>query len=473
MPTPMRYQPQGAIRVRSELTTGGRGIGFVLGQTRSDIFGGRPEIAYFGAPAQVGNTQGYARKFVAASSTYARVTPTAGTIDLTGNFFVVVAFTPDLVTTAGYRIAHFSDTVAGLNFQLVQISKKLCFVLGTGSNQGATATSSAELLQGAPYVAVMGRGPDGFFLYLDGAPQVLGSNGTGGIANNIVSADINLARRGDNASYWNGQISLFAYGQGRVDPAALSSNPWLLFEEDDDERAATLAASPQSYTLTAAAGTFDLSGAAVGLCAARRLATEPAAFALAGAGAAIRTVRKITPCAGSLSLTGSDATLTASRRLSAASGSFTIVGQAATLVHTAAPAPDGPTYVVTAASGSFALSAAPTALVASRRMATDAGSFSVAAAPARFAALRRMSAASGQIDVAGAAVLLLTDRRLQAAAGVFTVAGGDIAFRHSAQVEYARAPAGSGYAPRRHEYQSRPAQISTGGRPPATQENYR
>ncbi|WP_305821391.1 hypothetical protein [Massilia brevitalea] len=49
-------------------------------------------------------------------------------------------------------------------------------------------------------------------------------------------------------------------------------------------------------------------------------------------------------------------------------------------------------------------------------------------------------------------------------------------------IQYARAPAGAGYTPRRNEYQarpaqgghqSRPAQASAGGRPPATQENYR
>lgn len=39
--------------------------------------------------------------------------------------------------------------------------------------------------------------------------------------------------------------------------------------------------------------------------------------------------------------------------------------------------------------------------------------------------------------------------------------------------QFVRAPAGSGYTPRRHEYQPRPALMSTDGRPPAIQENYR
>jgi len=39
--------------------------------------------------------------------------------------------------------------------------------------------------------------------------------------------------------------------------------------------------------------------------------------------------------------------------------------------------------------------------------------------------------------------------------------------------QFVQAPAGAGYTPRRHEYQSRPAQVSTGSRPSATQENYR
>jgi len=39
--------------------------------------------------------------------------------------------------------------------------------------------------------------------------------------------------------------------------------------------------------------------------------------------------------------------------------------------------------------------------------------------------------------------------------------------------QFVRAPAGSGYTPRCHEYQSRPVQVPTDGRPSAIQENYR
>jgi len=519
MATPMRHQPQGATRVRSELTTGGRGIGFVLGPTRSDIFGGRSELAFFGAPEQVGSTQGYARKFVAARSTYARVTPPPGLIDLTGNFSVLIAFVLDVAgASTTSRIVHFSDTVANLNFQLVLISQKLCMVVGTSSSQFSVATSAASMVAGVPYVAEVGRGPDGFFMYLDGAPQVLGSNGAGGIANNIVSADINIGRRGDGASYFTGQVSLFSYQRGTFDSASRSANPWQLFEDENDvDQFTAAAAPPKSHTLAADPGTFALSGAAASLRARRTLATAAGEFTLFGAATGLRVARRIpgaagefalvgnpavlraTRClaaasaslvlagtdvalraarglsasAGRFSMAGGAAQLIAARRLSAGSGSFAIVGPAALLVHAAAPAPGGPTYVLAATPGSFAVAGAPAPMVVSRRISSGAGQFAVSGPPAAIVALRRLIVAPGVFDIGAAATLLQVARRVPVGPGAFAVTGSNIVFKHSAQIEYARAPAGSGYTPRRYEYQSRPAQVSNDARPPAIQETYR
>ena len=274
---------------------------------------------------------------------------------------------------------------------------------------------------------------------------------------------------------------------------SISGNPWQLFlspNTDEDDPPPT----PSVYTLTAAAGAFAVAGSPAGLRAARRLAAvpaafslvaaaaalraarrlplEPGAFALTGSAAGLRATRKFAADSGVFSLTGGVATLVAARRLSAATGSFAVVGQAATLVHTAAPALEGPTYVLTALSGSFALSAAPAALVASRRLAASTGEFGIAAAPVGVTASRRLGAAPGAFGVSGAAAALQVARCLPAATGAFMITGVDVALRYSAQIEYARAPAGPGYTPRRQEYQSRPAQVG-GIRPSATEKAYR
>lgn len=517
MGSPMRYQPQGLARLRRSVLAGARGIGFVFGSSRSDIFGGAPQLTYFGGtgPVLISNQHGLARKFVSGSSNYARVTPPAGLIDLAGSFAVVVAFVLDSTSTA--RILHYSDTVNGLNMQLVSsASGRLGMVVGTGSNQFPNVSSTAPLTVGVPYVVVAGRSPDGYFMHLNGVAQAGSNASVGGLANNIVSADINIGRRGDGSSYFSGQVSLFAHIAGTVDAAALSANPWQIFDDMSDEGEVApasavvhvLTAAPGQFALAgaevglrasrrvdASAGTFGLAGATLGLRAARRIPADSGSFALVGNQVGLRAARTIAPGAGSFAIAGAAAVLQASRalsaspgafnlagaaagllasrRLSAASGSFAVVGQAATLVHTAAPAPGGPTYVLSALSGSFAVGGAPAAMVVARRLAASAGVFNFNAAPAGLAARRRVVAEPGVFEVSGAGALLQVARRIPIAAGTFAVTGSDIAFKYSGQIEYARAPAGSGYTPRRHEYHSRPAQVSTGARPPAIQENYR
>jgi len=63
-------------------------------------------------------------------------------------------------------------------------------------------------------------------------------------------------------------------------------------------------------------------------------------------------------------------------------------------------------------------------------------------------------------------------RRLRVSPAVLALAGGNVQLRYISQIEYARAPAGAGFAPQRTAVSARPAQ--TGGhRPPAIQETTR
>jgi len=332
--------------------------------------------------------------------------------------------------------------------------------------------------------------------YVNGQ-RVLNDSVVAGVLRDAPSVPLTIGNRAsDGARVWDGSIELAGVIDLVLSPdqaTALSGGIYQTFANpfaDDDEEA-----RPKSYTLTVSAGAFALAGSAASLRANRKLAAEPGSFSLAGAAAVLRAARQISVTSGAFAVSGSTAglrvarrlaagsgefsfaggaaALVASRRLSTAPGSFVLVGRGATLVHTAAPAPGGPTYVLTAVPGSFALNGAPVALTAARCLAAGAGAYSLAASPVNIVAQRRLSAGGGQFELAGAAALLQVVRRLPAAAGTFTLLGSDVVLKHSAQVEYARAPAGSGYTPQRHEYHSRPAQVFTGGRPPAIQENYR
>jgi len=223
-----RRQPAGRRPIRRDLA--GRGVGAIFANSRTEMFGSGAAVSLFNNPLQViAPKHGYARKF--ATNQYARFTPRAGAIDLTADFVVVVAFVADVTGTA--RIIHYSDTKNALNLQVLFLTNRLQMAVGTGSSEYAKVTSSANLDAGVPYVAAFERKAGVYTMYLDGVQQADG--GTGGIANNVLSADIQIARRGDGASYFSGQVSLFAHIKGQLDARSLSLNPWQLFEDDDDE----------------------------------------------------------------------------------------------------------------------------------------------------------------------------------------------------------------------------------------------
>jgi len=236
-----RKQPATRRPIRRDLA--GRGVGVVFTNNRHEIFGSGAVVNLFNNPLQVISAKhGHARKFIAASSQHARITPLPGIIDLTGDFAVVVAFVAD--STANARIVHYSDTKNVLNLQVMFLTNRLSLAVGNDSNGYAKAHSVANLDPGVPYVVVAGRSAGSYFMYLDGVLQ--NDGGTGGIANNIVSSDIQIARRGDATSYFSGQVSLFAHIKGQVDARRLSLNPWQLFEDDDETTLFQSAPAPSS-----------------------------------------------------------------------------------------------------------------------------------------------------------------------------------------------------------------------------------
>jgi hypothetical protein len=99
--------------------------------------------------------------------------------------------------------------------------------------------------------------------------------------------------------------------------------------------------------------------------------------------------------------------------------------------------------------------------VASVGTATASGTANASPAGVTASASVGSVIAAGTIRLNGAASPLGVTA--YAYVGIVTARSGEL---------FARAPSGSGYAPQRNEHQSRPAQIG-GGRPSATQENYR
>ncbi|MFC3457256.1 MULTISPECIES: hypothetical protein [Massilia] len=501
----MRYQPQGKLQLNRQhplasavrlLSLPGvqRGFDAVAQQAATTI-----GVKMLSTPDGVVGGFGAA---VGTGSTDRVTTGLAGDFPLSGRSYI---FRFRRNGSGGGGLGRLFDKTSGGSGQFAMwyaSRASICYGFYTGSTERnidipGTATTAAP---GQDCILIVTHAYDGATSTINGytgGQRVLTDSVVAGALRDAPNTPFTIGNRAsDSARGWDGSIELAGVIDLVLSPdqaTALSGGIYQVlanpYADDEDE------AQPRSYTLTAAAGAFAVAGSPAGLRVARRIVAAPAAFSLAGAAAALRAVRrlpvepgafalagsvaglraarKFAAGSGVFSLTGSVATLVAARRLSAAAGSFAVVGQAATLVHTAAPAPGGPTYVLTAAPGSFALAGAPAMLIAARRIAGGPGTFVVGSAPAGMTILRRLAAAPGAFEVAGSAVLLRVGRRLLAAPGVFMVAGSDVVFRQSTQIEYARAPAGSGYAPRCQEYQSRPAQVSTGGRPAATQKAYR
>jgi hypothetical protein len=181
----------------------------------------------------------------------------------------------------------------------------------------------------------------------------------------------------------------------------------------------------------------------------------------------------VTAGGGSFALTGNGVSLRAARRLSAAPGVFGLAGAALVLTYQQAHGQnEAAQYALTAAPGSFGLSGSAVAMRVQRRLTAGQGGFALAGGSAALVYGRRLPAATGALALQGNAVMFGAARRLSAQAGEFDLTGAAAQLHYSAQIEYARAPAGSGYTPQRHEYQSRPAATSS-SRPAAMQRNNR
>lgn len=239
----MRYQPQGRIRPRA----GVNAIGFVMGDSPSDAFGRASDLIYSGSPAKVANAHGLARKFVAASLQYATAAPPEGLVNFAEPFAVVMAFVADSVSTST-RLLNYGDAFGTTCIQLITISSRLAFLRRVGN--GASAVNSTDVIEaGKPYVVVAGFDGAAPFMSINGVAQAGPTSAS--IANPAVGTTINIARRGDNATHFNGQVSMFAHIKGQVDAQALSLNPWQVFQASDEEYE-TPAAVQARHTITVA-----------------------------------------------------------------------------------------------------------------------------------------------------------------------------------------------------------------------------
>lgn len=128
------------------------------------------------------------------------------------------------------------------------------------------------------------------------------------------------------------------------------------------------AGTPGAYTLTAAQGSYSLTGQALALRVARTIAAAQGSYSLTGQSAGLVPARKVVAAFGSYSLTGQAAGLTATRNVAAAQGTYTLTGQAAGLLKGQTLAAD---------QGAYTLTGQAAGLIATRSLLAGAGSYAL------------------------------------------------------------------------------------------------
>lgn len=360
---PMIRQPQRRV-IPNKAGFPYPGVGFLMGNDPEDIFGTR-RLNYFNAPELLGNTHGLARRFVAASRTYASVTPPAGLVDFTQNFTVAISFIIDEMATC--RLLHYSDGSTNLILALLS-SGYLVVSHGIGSGGTPNIASTVPLQVGVPYTAVFGRElTGGYFMYVNGVEQVRGT--TASIANNVASTDIQIGRRSDNTSYFNGQVSLFAHIAGRPDAESLSRNPWQLFLEPPEEPVSEQARTDR--TLTAGPASFAVAGGPVRMLVTRRMRAVSASMAVSGGSVAMR----------------------AARRMSAQPAALQLAGGSVDMLYRPKPVPGS--YTMPATAAAFALRGGDVRMRLSRRLAVSGARLALTAGSVTL----RLSEQPARIDI--------------------------------------------------------------------------
>lgn len=179
--------------------------------------------------------------------------------------------------------------------------------------------------------------------------------------------------------------------------------------------------------LTAAVGTFALTGNTTGLRAARKLAVTTATFALTGNATGLTYGRKLTAATATFSLTGNAVGLKDARKFAVATGSFALTGNA-TGLRTG--------YRLTAATGSFALTGQAVGLQRALRLTVSSGTYALTGNATALTNARRLSVSAGAFILTGnnAGLTLTGNQVMPAATGSFVLTGNSVGLRRATRL---------------------------------------
>lgn len=518
----MRYQPQGRLRLntRNPLT---KGLIFLApmigGHDLVNIVGGT-RAAAAAVPGTVGNARG---KFASFTGSH-NVDFPGLSIPLNSNQPASIGWIQQPIGASGYHaLLQLKARDAAAPFLIYQSPSDANYyfaagirstsVSAFGSSTGPLTNEKIDTFVLTAANGIGGNATTGLSLFR--GAQKFAPSGSPFLSSSSASA-VSIGHRDGGADPWRGLIGCVAVWDRVLtdaEAASFNANPWQLFAARDVDETAALAA-PVNRTLIVTPAALLLGGGEAAMRAERRVTTQPSSLAIGGGSialrsarklgvqlaalgltpgeAALRTVRQLAVQPGVTSLAAGEAGLIAARRVSASpasmalqSGDVRLLGSrrltVAPVAMTAAggfaqfaytPAPSAGSYVMAVTSGALSLTSGTVGMRVTRRVVVAPAALAVSAGGARWLAGYRMAVAPVALAMSGGQVLMGAARRLQVDPAQLVAAGGVVTLRYSQQIEYARAPAGSGYSPQRVEAQARPAQIGS-FRPASIQRNER
>lgn len=171
-----------------------------------------------------------------------------------------------------------------------------------------------------------------------------------------------------------------------------------------------------AYTLTAAQGSFTLTGEAASLTAQRKLTAGQGAYSLTGQAANLLRGFYLGAAQGTFTLAGQASGLTVQRLLTASQGAFTLTGQNAGLTVQ---------RLLSASQGSYALTGQAAQLLHGFALLAGQGSFTLTGQAAGLRLARLLTAEQGTYTLTGEAAGLRRGWYLLASQGFYTFIGYD------------------------------------------------
>ena len=175
------------------------------------------------------------------------------------------------------------------------------------------------------------------------------------------------------------------------------------------------------YLLNAESGSYTLNGQTANLLLNRLLATESGSLTLTGQNTSLLLNRLLSTESGSFTLSGVNVNLLLGRVLGAEAGSFTLIGTDVNLVYSGSA-----TYTLTADVGTFTLTGTNASLLVNRILTVDNGSFALSGQDASLLLNRLLAAGTGSFTLTGQDVSLLVNRILNTETGELILSGQDV-----------------------------------------------